>query len=239
MPGYLGEYNKQGVGRCSPLQSSMITYIFRMSSSSSLGGVKRVKKSGSANISYRERQKQENEELSRSIQNYLMHQGNASNNGRQERIEIHNEEHRNTAVDEIFDREQMAPVAVEVDNQGRMAPVAVEVDNQEEMAPVIVELEEESIAITYDNRDDLSDEQVEKVRQNTTEERESSRDENETSDKIEEDVKEVTPNNVTACQNNVENISPIKSAKNVDLNPRVVMNTSNNTFDPSSITSLE
>ena len=85
-----------------------------------------------------------------------------------------------------------------------MGPVAVEVDNQEEMAPVIVELEEESIAITYDNRDDLSDEQLENVPQNTTEESSSSSDENETTDKIEEDVKEVTPNDVTACQNDVE-----------------------------------
>ena len=85
------------------------------------------------------------------------------------------------------------------------------------MAPVIVELEEESIAITYDNRDDLSDEQVEKVPQNTTEERESSSDENETSDKIEEDVKKVIPNNITAFQNDVENISPTKFAKKVSI----------------------
>ena len=96
---------------------TMIACLFRMSSSSSLVGVKRVKKSDSANISYRKRQKQENEELSRSMQNYLVRQGNASNNGRQVGVEIHNEEHRNNAVVEIFDREQMTPVAVEVDNQ--------------------------------------------------------------------------------------------------------------------------
>ena len=118
------------------------------------------------------------------MQNYLVRQGNASNNGCQEAVEIHNEEQRNTAVVEIFDREQKASVAVEV-------------DNQEEMAPVIVELEEkESVPITYDNTNDLSEEQMEeKVNLCDTSqvlpERESSSDE--TSDKMEEDVKEVTP----------------------------------------------
>ena len=133
------EYYNQGErGGCSestPLQKvcylsvifaklgMMIAHLFRMSSSSSLGGVKREKKSGATTRKTRKKQKRENEDLSRSMQNYLVRQGNASNNGCQEAIEIHHEEQRNTRVVEIFDREQMALVAVEVDNQEKMAPV--------------------------------------------------------------------------------------------------------------------
>ena len=107
---------------------------------------------------------------------------------------------------------------------------------------LIVELKEkESVPITYDNTNDLSEEQMEeKVNLCDTsqvlQERESSSDK--TSDKMEEDVKEVAPNNITVCQNDVENISPMKSPKKVHLNHQIVMDKSNR-FDPSSLVGLQ